>query len=283
MGFLTGKKSKTDKVDTSSSVNKSDSFTNSESYRQDREASGSYNANREAINAIYQPQGYSGQRASRQLDNLMGLNGPNGSQEAADGYRNFQNSTGYQNIFDEAMRGVTGSSAARGLLNSGSAAKALQDRGTNIAQQSFGNYLGQLNGQVNSGIQAGGLLSSSGGVSASRRTSDDRSRSNSVSSSSGSSQGMSVDRSTGGTKGIFGDIASAAGRIYGSDIRLKKNIKKVGQLSNGLNLYDFEYKEHPGIHKGVMAHEVAEIQPEALGPIVNGYATVDYGKIDNGI
>ena len=32
--------------------------------------------------------------------------------------------------------------------------------------------------------------------------------------------------------------------------------------------------------RGVLADEVAEIQPEAMGPRVNGYMTVDYSKLE---
>jgi hypothetical protein len=28
-----------------------------------------------------------------------------------------------------------------------------------------------------------------------------------------------------------------------------------------------------------MAHEVAELYPEALGPVIDGYQSVDYGKL----
>lgn len=64
-----------------------------------------------------------------------------GDDAALDAYRE---STGYENIFNEAMRGVTSNAAARGLLSSGATIRASQDRAAQLAQQNFQNYLAQL-------------------------------------------------------------------------------------------------------------------------------------------
>ena len=59
-------------------------------------------------------------------------------------------------------------------------------------------------------------------------------------------------------------------------------------MSDGLGIYDFDYLPiegqiaaymPEGRQRGVMAHEVAVLRPEALGPVIDGYATVDYSKI----
>jgi hypothetical protein len=107
-----------------------------------------------------------GNDASGQMAALLGLGGDTDAAEGA--YGNFLNSTGYNNIFDQAMRGVTGSAAARGLLKSGSTAKALQDRAAGLGQQYFTNYLGQLGGLAGQGLQAGGLIGNAGQVSKNR-------------------------------------------------------------------------------------------------------------------
>lgn len=45
-------------------------------------------------------------------------------------------------------------------------------------------------------------------------------------------------------------------------------------------MYSYEYKKEPDVVRiGVMADEVAKLQPEALGPTVDGFATVDYAKL----
>jgi len=74
----------------------------------------------------------------------------------------------------------------------------------------------------------------------------------------------------------------------GSDIRLKENIKQIGQLPNGLNIYKFEYKPEFKNHKacgygefvGVMAQEVEKIMPEAVFELDNGYKAVKYEMLN---
>lgn len=82
---------------------------------------------------------------------------------------------------------------------------------------------------------------------------------------------------------LLGAAASAAGAYFGgksSDIRLKEDIRHVGQTNAGLPIYTYRYKGDPMVHMGVMAQDVAQSQPEALGPLINGeYMTVKYGEV----
>lgn len=79
---------------------------------------------------------------------------------------------------------------------------------------------------------------------------------------------------------LMQSAANAAGAFAGSDRRLKENIEQVGTLPNGLNIYEWNYRDGmdqpEGRFRGVMADEVAIIAPELLGPTVNGYQTVYY-------
>lgn len=60
-----------------------------------------------------------------------------------------------------------------------------------------------------------------------------------------------------------------------SDRRLKTNIERIGEYPDGLGRYRWTYIwGAPG--EGVMADEVAELRPWALGTPVNGFATVNY-------
>lgn len=78
--------------------------------------------------------------------------------------------------------------------------------------------------------------------------------------------------------------ASGAGTITGgsglmpSDIRLKTNITKVGDRADGLGVYEFEYKWGGGKQVGLMAHEVADVYPDAV-QVRDGYLMVDYSKV----
>ncbi len=71
----------------------------------------------------------------------------------------------------------------------------------------------------------------------------------------------------------------SGGRCYcWSDRRLKRNIHKIGQLENGLNVYTFNYIWDSALTVGVMADEVRKVKPEAVINI-NGFDLVDYSKI----
>jgi hypothetical protein len=77
--------------------------------------------------------------------------------------------------------------------------------------------------------------------------------------------------------GIAG-LGSAAITKF-SDRRLKHSIKELFTRLDGLKVYLFKYLWNDDWEIGVMADEVALRRPEALGPIIAGYATVDYGKL----
>ena len=62
-----------------------------------------------------------------------------------------------------------------------------------------------------------------------------------------------------------------------SDRRLKENIEHAGN-ENGFNVYKFNYKGNDQKYIGVMADEVKETMPDAVG-YLDDYMTVDYRKI----
>jgi hypothetical protein len=71
-----------------------------------------------------------------------------------------------------------------------------------------------------------------------------------------------------------------SGLALASDIRLKTDIRKVGQTDGGLPVYTFRYGGEGPVHMGVMAQDVAMFQPEALGPeMEGGFKTVYYGEV----
>ena len=64
-----------------------------------------------------------------------------------------------------------------------------------------------------------------------------------------------------------------------SDRRLKKNINKIGESPNGLNIYSFEYKNPingSGLFQGVMSDEI----PQEAVVTSNGYDAVNYSMLD---
>ena len=97
-----------------------------------------------------------GGAAMNQQAGLLGIGGDPAA--AAQGFQDYQNSTGFQGQMQAGQQAITGSAAARGLLGSGSTLKALQAHGQQLGAQSFNNYLGQLGGVAGMGLQAGGML-----------------------------------------------------------------------------------------------------------------------------
>lgn len=170
------------------------------------------------------------------------------------GFDRYKDMTGFDWQNEQGSRGITGNAAARGLLRSGSSQKALVNYGNNQQQQFAGNYLDRLLAQAGLGFQAGNLVSGAGTTST---------------------------QSTSGGGGIGGFLGSLLGGVAKSDRKAKKNIYQIGELPNGLGVYKFQYKGERIVRTGVMADEVAKIQPEALGPIDHeGYQTVNYNKIE---
>lgn len=76
--------------------------------------------------------------------------------------------------------------------------------------------------------------------------------------------------------GLMG-LGSAA--IMASDRRLKCAIVKLGELADGLGVYEWSYIWGGSRQRGVMADEVKKLRPWALGPVIKGYATVNYGAL----
>lgn len=95
-------------------------------------------------------------------------------------------------------------------------------------------------------------------------------------------KGMAKASKMGAWGSLVGGITSAAGTIaMASDRRLKTDIIKVGTHGN-LNIHSFRYIGDNKLRVGVMADEVAIHAPHALGPEINGYATVYYDKLGLG-
>jgi hypothetical protein len=233
--------------------------------------SSSENVNNDLIKSTYGGTMQQGTGATNFLAQLLGVspggvagtanavgtaaNGVAQAGGAQAGYNNYLQQAGYAPAMRQLSQGVTGQGAAAGLLNSGSTAKALQSRGTELNQGFFNNYLQQLSGLSGLGLQAGGLVANTGQKS------------------TGTSQG--------GGPSTLGSIASTVGGIASifSDRRLKRDIERVGEYADGLGIYSYRYVMNAKRILGVMADEVAKLRPWALGPTRAGYATVNYGAL----
>jgi hypothetical protein len=63
-----------------------------------------------------------------------------------------------------------------------------------------------------------------------------------------------------------------------SDRRAKTDIKRVGELDNGLGIFTYKYKGGGPRQMGVMAQDVQKVNPGAVRNI-GGLLAVDYGKV----
>jgi hypothetical protein len=210
-----------------------------------KEKSESGNLNNDYLMGAYSPMVSGGTGAYGQYGAMLG--------QGPEGFSNYLDSTGYNFIQDEAMQGLTNAFAGRGMLRSGAAGKAFQDRAANIGKTYFDNYLGHLGNMSQLGLGAGGLIADAGQYS----------------------------KGSGSGSEFSGGLGKAIGSIFASDRRLKDGIELVGEYPDGLGVYDFRYHwDDPGtVRTGVMADEVEQLRPWALGPVIGGYATVDYGRL----
>jgi hypothetical protein len=66
-----------------------------------------------------------------------------------------------------------------------------------------------------------------------------------------------------------------------SDIHIKTDIERIGEDPRGWGVYSWRYVWDPPEtrHEGFMAHEVALIEPAAVGLSPDGWLTVDYGAL----
>ncbi|MES2781908.1 MAG: tail fiber domain-containing protein [Pseudomonadota bacterium] len=101
------------------------------------------------------------------------------------------------------------------------------------------------------------------------------------------SNGTNVSKSSPSLLSLLANGAGAAAQ-FASDIRLKTNIERVGETPDGLGIYDYDYLPiegqiaafmPEGRQRGVIAQEVALLRPDALGPVIDGYATVNYAAL----
>ena len=86
----------------------------------------------------------------------------------------------------------------------------------------------------------------------------------------------------------LGQAVGAAGTIatlMGSDIDLKENITKIGELEPGIGWYTWDWNDKGKAigaesepSEGVLAQEVLEVKPDAV-VVKDGYYAVDYAKV----
>lgn len=77
-------------------------------------------------------------------------------------YGGYTKTPGYDFRLQQGTDAIEGSAAARGGLFSGNTAKGLAEYGQNYASNEYGNYLNRLTGQAGQGMNAAGMIATSG-------------------------------------------------------------------------------------------------------------------------
>lgn len=78
---------------------------------------------------------------------------------------------------------------------------------------------------------------------------------------------------------IFGAAGSIGSAFVLSDMRFKENIRRIGTLASGVGTYVFNYIGDKAQQFGVMAQDVLNIIPDAVGRGADGVLYVNYGKV----
>jgi hypothetical protein len=85
-------------------------------------------------------------------------------------FDDYKKNAGFDFTLGESLKGITGASAARGMLNSGMTGKAFQKYGTNLTNQFYENWLNKLGNVSQLGLGAAGTLAGAGQVNTSKNS-----------------------------------------------------------------------------------------------------------------
>lgn len=211
------------------------------------------------------------------LQNVLGLNGQAGNTSALTA---LQNTPGYkfqQGTLDDT---VNAQAAATGMNASGNQLLALNKVNTGLADSTYNNYVSQLMPFLQqSNAAAGGIANVDTGLGSS------------LANQYGTLAGLNFQTQTGiGNANANKDLAGlqASGNMWNaigqgaqlatsifSDVRLKEDIAKVGELYDGSNVYRYRYKGDDTPRIGLMAQEVEQTRPDAVVEI-GGFKALNY-------
>jgi hypothetical protein len=184
------------------------------------------------------------------------------------------------------MSGRYGSGAHADVLS-----RNLADADSNVLYQNYGDEMNRM-GQAAQSAKAGNTadiasLISAIGANAQLPYTGTSNLANSLGALFNGGTSSSVQYSPNPIWGAIGAGLGAAGMAasggtFKSDRRLKTKIKKVGELADGLNVYEFAYRSDPSqMFRGVMADEVKKLRPQAYVPNYqgSGYDAVNYAQL----
>jgi hypothetical protein len=241
------------------------------------------------------PQQQFGNSAFTQLGNALGMNGASGNSAALQG---FQNNPGYQFQLQQGENAVLANQAATGQLNSGNTDIALNNYAQGQANQSWNQYLGNLQNAAGFGNSANQGISSAYqglGTNLANLYGQQAQASYGAQTSIGNANANAALGNLTGASNLWGAIGGLAslgtgggatlggnflkGLIPASDERVKDDIEPVGELYDGQPVYRYRYKGDPRHQIGLLAQDVERHTPEAVAVIhPSGMKGVDYRR-----
>lgn len=279
-----------------------------------REARDLFAGQAELTGKLGAPQVFSGIAASQKQAALSGALGPEAQAQA---FQQFQEDPGTEFLRDQGLRLIESGAGAGGQLGGGNRLRELTKFSQGLALQNLSSRFGQLGDVSRTGLQgaqifggfaerakfaeaqaiqqeaqarAGGVLGAGGARSGGIEGFAAAKGAGELGQAAGFREGLQGLGSvlSGGGGGGGGGVdptqaAQVAQLVAVSDIRLKTNIKKTGEMKNSLGWYSWDWTEEgkkiagDQIPEGVIAQEVQKVIPDAVIE-VNGILKVDYGN-----
>lgn len=233
------------------------------------------------------------QQGVGQLGNVLGLNGPAGSQSALAA---LESTPGYQFQKQQGENGINAAAAANGTLNSGNQDIALSKFNQGLAGTTYGNYVSQLEPYLSASATAangiGNTYTGLGNALSSNLTGLGQDYMQG-SAAQGAAQGNADLASQNGIMSLLGGVAKLGTNTLGggalsglgtglmsifSDERLKEDIKPIGELYDGQQVYSYKYSFDPNTPRiGLLAQEVEKKYPDAVNEF-GGFKAVQHEK-----
>lgn len=239
----------------------------------------------DAVQQLLKPYVEVGTPALKQQRALAGLGGPEAQQAAIAA---IEGGAGFQAQVRQGEEALLQRASATGGLRGGNIQAALAQFRPQMLQQQIDTQYGRLAGLTSLGQQSAAGVGTAG-MQTGARISGLYGDIGAAQAGESLAQGQAfssvlnlpaqfLGAQYGATAGNAGTaMTPGLGNIF-SDIRLKKNIQRIGTRSDGLGVYEFEYTWGGGRQIGLMAQEVLGIYPDAVGQS-GGYFTVDYSKV----
>lgn len=233
-----------------------------------------------------QPYAQAGAPALEQQQALLGLRGPEAQRAAIAG---IEGGAGYQAQVQAGEEALLQRASATGGLRGGNIQAALGQFRPQMLQQEIERQYGRLGGMADIGRVTQQNLAQIGQSSAAGTGSAGLQTGTNVANLL-SQQGAALAGGELGEAKAYGQLFNLPAQFLGmqmgggkagslfSDIRLKKNIKKISTRPDGLNVYEFDYIWGGGRQVGLMAQEVQGVYPDAVSES-GGYLMVNYSKV----